>query len=86
MKGEFISHSNMAPEGGHVMTLVGYNDAYQTLQGYVGGFILKNSWYDGTKPLLGPRIARGSHSIQYWMEEISAWDERKICPNSHRYE
>jgi hypothetical protein len=37
-------------EGGHAMTLVGYSDAYRTEFGYVGGFILKNSWWDGLPP------------------------------------
>jgi hypothetical protein len=52
------------------MLLVGYNDNYVTEAGDVGGFILKNNW------------AGGSHSVDYWMQEISRWDESRICPNS----
>jgi hypothetical protein len=52
------------------MLLVGYNDNYVTESGDVGGFILKNNW------------AGGSHSVDYWMQEISRWDESRICPNS----
>ena len=83
MAGEFIAHRGMTLEGGHVMTLVGFNDAFRTKDGFTGGYILKNSWFDGTEPPLGPRIARGSHSMRYWMQEISDWEERTMCPNSH---
>ncbi|ETL93024.1 hypothetical protein L917_08735, partial [Phytophthora nicotianae] len=75
MDGEFITSHVMTPEGGHVMTLVGYNDLFRTKQGYTGGFILKNSWFDGIHPALGPRHARGSHSLKYWMQEITDWEE-----------
>ena len=83
MQGEFIAHRGMTVEGGHVMVLVGYNDAYRTKDGFTGGYILKNSWFDGIDPPLGPRIARGSHSMRYWMQQISDWEERTMCPNSH---
>ncbi|GMF80110.1 unnamed protein product [Phytophthora fragariaefolia] len=63
MDGEFITSHVMNVEGGHVMTLVGYNDLFRTKQGYTGGFILKNSWFDGIHPALGPMHARGSHSL-----------------------
>ncbi|OWY90161.1 hypothetical protein PHMEG_00041835, partial [Phytophthora megakarya] len=67
MNGEFITSHAMTPEGGHAMTLAGYNDLYRTKQGYTGGFILKNSWFDGIHPAFGPMHARGSHSIKYWL-------------------
>ncbi|KAF1326891.1 Hect e3 ubiquitin, partial [Globisporangium splendens] len=86
MDGEFITTPSMMPEGGHVMTLVGYNDLYRTTQGYTGGFILKNSWWDGTHPKLGPTHARGSHTAKWWMQEVSDWEERRMCPNSHNPE
>ncbi|TMW61485.1 hypothetical protein Poli38472_012676 [Pythium oligandrum] len=84
MHGEFIAHSGMTLEGGHVMTLVGYNDLYRTKDGLTGGYIIKNSWWDGIHPALGPKHARGSHSIKYWLQEISDWEERTMCPNSYR--
>jgi len=80
--GEFFSHGNMYPSGGHGMDIVGFNDNYVTKAGSRGGFIIKNSWED--KTYLDNRTGRGvrgSHSIQYWMQQISNWDERKICPN-----
>ncbi|RHY30337.1 hypothetical protein DYB32_004397 [Aphanomyces invadans] len=80
--GEFIAHYGMELEGGHAMTLVGYNDNYRTQDGATGGYILKNSWWDGVDPALGPKRARGSHSIRYWMQTISAFEERAACPNS----
>lgn len=83
LNGEFITSKGMAVEGGHVMTLVGYNDLFRTKQGYTGGFILKNSWWDGVHPKLGPAHARGSHSAKYWLQEVSDWEERSMCPNSH---
>ena len=86
MNGEFITSHVMNPEGGHVMALVGYNDLFRTKQGYTGGFILKNSWFDGIHPALGPMHARGSHSLKYWMQEITEWEEASICPNSHNPE
>ncbi|KDO21954.1 hypothetical protein SPRG_21201 [Saprolegnia parasitica CBS 223.65] len=82
MDGEFTSHYGMEAEGGHAMTIVGYNDEYTTKDGYTGGYILKNSWWDGVDPPLGPVHARGSHSIRYFMQEISEFEERFNCPNS----
>ncbi|DAZ93109.1 TPA: hypothetical protein N0F65_006861 [Lagenidium giganteum] len=83
MNGEFIAHRGMTLEGGHVMVLAGYNDLYRTKDGFTGGYILKNSWYDGVNPPLGPKHARGSHSLRYWMQEIGDWEERTMCPNSY---
>ncbi|EQC29934.1 hypothetical protein SDRG_12479 [Saprolegnia diclina VS20] len=82
MDGEFTSHYGMEAEGGHAMTIVGYNDEYTTKDGYTGGYILKNSWWDGVDPPLGPVHARGSHSIRYFLQEISEFEERFNCPNS----
>jgi len=62
------------------MNVVGYNDGFTTKQGYTGGFIIRNSWYDLVYYDEPDRGARGSHSIAYWMQQISEWDERKICP------
>ncbi|ETV64213.1 hypothetical protein, variant [Aphanomyces astaci] len=75
MEGEFFAHSRMAYAGAHVMHLVGYNDAFRNHEGEVGGFILKNSWADSQ--------TRGSHSLKWWLQEISDWEERTICPNSY---
>ncbi|OQR93357.1 hypothetical protein THRCLA_08461 [Thraustotheca clavata] len=74
MEGEFFSHRGMTLEGGHAMVLVGYNDAFMTRDGFTGGFIVKNSWLDGP--------TQGSHSLAYWMQELSDWEERVICPNA----
>ncbi|EQC42579.1 hypothetical protein SDRG_00309 [Saprolegnia diclina VS20] len=75
MEGEFYAHRGLAYEGGHAMHLVGYNDAFLNHEGEVGGFILKNSWADGP--------SQGSHTLKYWLQEISDWEERTICPNSY---
>ncbi|EGZ18711.1 hypothetical protein PHYSODRAFT_458565, partial [Phytophthora sojae] len=83
MNSEFITSHVMTPEGGHAMTLVGYNDLFRTKQGFTGGFILKNSWFDGIHPALGPTHARGSHSLKYWLQEITEWEEASMCPNSY---
>ena len=80
--GEFFAEGEVITEGGHAMVAVGFNDNYVTRKGYKGGFIIKNSWHDltyGSDP--SGRGARGSHSIKYWMQEISGWAERKLCPN-----
>ncbi|ETW02302.1 hypothetical protein, variant [Aphanomyces invadans] len=73
MDGEFLAHSGMQVDGGHVMLLVAYNDMFRTREGATGGFVVKNSWQDGWQ---------GSHSMAYWMQDISEWDERVVCPNS----
>ena len=81
MDGEFFIHGQTIGEGGHAMNVVGYNDEFTTKQGQTGGFIIRNSWHDltyGKDP--SGRGARGSHSIAYWMQDISAWDEKAICP------
>lgn len=75
-------------EGGHAMGLVGYTDVYQSRHGFVGGWILKNSWFDGLPPgwegdkPSGWKHARGSHSIAYFMQKVSQSDEMLTCPNS----
>jgi len=81
MDGEFFMHGQTIGEGGHAMNVVGYNDQFTTKQGQTGGFIIRNSWHDltyGTSP--NGRGGRGSHSMAYWMQNISAWDEKAICP------
>lgn len=55
---------------------MGYNDAFLTREGFTGGLIVKNSWADGA--------TQGSHSLAYWMQEVSDWEERSVCPNSHK--
>jgi len=71
---------HLIKEGGHAVTLVGYSDTYRTEGGLVGGYIIKNSWEDGVGSSHGAR-ARGSHSIAYFMQQISDVDERAVCPN-----
>jgi hypothetical protein len=75
IEGEFFHDHTMSYLGGHSMLMVGYNDAFLTQDGYTGGFILKNSWTDSA--------TMGSHSIQWWMQDISDWEERILCPNSY---
>jgi len=87
MAGEFYrlpagSHPEPAVEGGHAMGLVGYTDVFRTHHGFVGGWILKNSWWDGVPPKPTWKHARGSHSIEYFLQEISSADETHVCPNS----
>jgi len=73
------------------MLLVGYTDSYPTKSGYVGGLIIKNSWWDGvplegmvcTDPTAPCAAGRGSHSLDYLMGRISDRDERQVCPNVH---
>ncbi|BFU20930.1 hypothetical protein KM1_156400 [Entamoeba histolytica HM-3:IMSS] len=83
--GEFNYHNEIEPEGGHAMVTIGYNDEYVTHEGCKGGFILKNSWND---TVYGPSIAntargvRGSHSVKYFMNQLTAEEERKVCPNA----
>ncbi|RHY14281.1 hypothetical protein DYB25_005864 [Aphanomyces astaci] len=74
MEGEYFAHAGMVLDDGHAMELVGYNDAFQNHEGEVGGFIVKNSWV--------PAENTGSHSLQWWLQDVSAWGERTICPNS----
>ncbi|KAH7818126.1 putative hect e3 ubiquitin [Monocercomonoides exilis] len=68
--GEWTSFSPFVSVGGHEMKIVGFNDEWVTHDGKKGGFILENSW------------ATGSHSIAFWMQKRSAWNERMVCPNS----
>ena len=73
-------------EGGHVMGLVGFSDVFRTRQGYVGGYIVKNSWWDGLPPseLGGGWVhARGSHTIDYFLQKVATRDEAQSCPNAH---
>jgi hypothetical protein len=86
MDGEFVSHHTMVLEAGHAMTVFGYNDGFKTKSGPVGGWIIRNSWGDGMvqfDEFASSIRPRGSHSIAYWMQEISEGDERLLCPNSH---
>eukprot|EP00823_Brevimastigomonas_motovehiculus_P000334 TRINITY_DN10429_c0_g1_i1.p1 TRINITY_DN10429_c0_g1~~TRINITY_DN10429_c0_g1_i1.p1 ORF type:complete len:580 (+),score=121.96 TRINITY_DN10429_c0_g1_i1:22-1761(+) len=84
MNGEFLKHHAMNPEAGHVMMLSGYNDQYETELHQKGGFIMRNTWKDGVYFLdeFGNVRNRGSHSLQFFMGEISSADERAVCPNS----
>jgi hypothetical protein len=75
MEGEFFSHDDLIIEGGHAMNLVGFNDQFELSSGDVGALIIKNSWSDSKYS--------GSHSMQYYMQNISRWDESRICPNSY---
>ncbi|RHY39694.1 hypothetical protein DYB34_013995 [Aphanomyces astaci] len=76
MDGEFLAHSGMQVEDGHTMLVVAYNDLFRTREGATGGFVVKNSWQDGFQ---------GSHSMAYWMQDVSEWDDRIMCPNSFKY-
>lgn len=82
--GEFRGHHAYQQSGGHGMTLAGYNDEYVTKNGFMkGGYIIRNTWTDGVSlDEFGAIKPRGSHSIAYWMQEISEQNERKLCPNS----
>ncbi|KAH7822787.1 putative papain family cysteine protease domain containing protein [Monocercomonoides exilis] len=85
MDGEWYLNTHFVAEGGHAMQMVGYNDEWITLHGEKGGFAIKNSWHDQLYPWDPAshltRGGRGSHSLGYWLGEISTWDERYICPN-----
>jgi len=88
MEGEFFrlpsgSHPDPVPEGAHAMGIVGFSDVFRTQHGYVGGYILKNSWWDGLPPAPSWKKARGSHTIAYFMQQVSSADEAKTCPNAH---
>lgn len=83
MEGEFFAH-DPSIDGGHAMTIAGWNDLFRTSLGDVGGWIVKNSWWDGKSPDATVwNQARGSHSMAYFMLEVSDVDERAICPNSY---
>ncbi|OQS03648.1 hypothetical protein THRCLA_04036 [Thraustotheca clavata] len=68
--GEFVAHSQMTLEGASCW----YNDVFQTRDGYIGGYIVKNSWAD--------KDGSSSHSMKYWLQEISEAEDRELCPNS----
>ncbi|OQR90685.1 hypothetical protein ACHHYP_05320 [Achlya hypogyna] len=74
LQAEFVHSPEMTFSGGHAMLAVGYNDAFMTQEGHIGGFILKNSWADGP--------GRHSHSIGYFLHNHSYEDELAVCPNS----
>ena len=83
MKAEWFHRSDepqLIKEGGHAITLVGYSDTWRSEEGYVGGYIIKNSWEDGLGASHGAP-ARGSHTLAYFMQQISDFDERDVCPN-----
>eukprot|EP00808_Paulinella_micropora_P030810 g37305.t1 len=87
MEGEFYTWSvTDKVVGRHAMLLVGFNDHFQTQQGSEGGFLLKNWWRDGV-PTGGLNqwdlYPTGSHSVAYFQQEISRWDELHVCPNSY---
>lgn len=94
MRGEFSGGlplgSPLAAVGGHAVTIVGYTDTFASSMGHVGGFIIKNSWWDGVPPhsllcddVTAPCVAgRGSHSVAYFMQQISDIVEREVCPNA----
>ena len=65
------------------MALVGYSDVFRSQQGFVGGYIVKNSWWDGLPPGPGWKQARGSHSVAFFMQQVSPADEAAVCPNAH---
>jgi hypothetical protein len=95
MHGEFSGGrppgSPLVPAGGHAVVIAGYTDSFVSSMGYVGGLIIKNSWWDGV-PLKGmtckdptaPCAAgRGSHTLGYFMGALSPIAERQVCPNVH---
>eukprot|EP00823_Brevimastigomonas_motovehiculus_P005000 TRINITY_DN344_c0_g1_i1.p1 TRINITY_DN344_c0_g1~~TRINITY_DN344_c0_g1_i1.p1 ORF type:complete len:562 (+),score=72.02 TRINITY_DN344_c0_g1_i1:23-1708(+) len=83
MMGEFKKHHALNPEAGHLMMLVGYNDMYETEDGLKGGLVMRNTWMDGVYAVdeFGSIRNRGSHSLPFFMQEISLADERYVCPN-----
>ena len=52
MGGEFffLPDLSLQLEGGHAVNIVGYSDTFQTEHGHTGGWIVKNSWWDGLPP------------------------------------
>ena len=86
MGGEFffLPDLSLQLEGGHAVAVVGYSDTFQTEHGHTGGWIVKNSWWDGLPPNFAFwNHARGSHSMDYFLQRISDNDERALCPNTH---
>jgi len=94
MRGEFTWGRPGQPivkAGGHAVGLVGFTDTFPTVHAGTGGFILKNSWWDGIPPAgmtckdpTAPCAAgRGSHSLGYFLQKHSEIAERTICPNVH---
>lgn len=94
MHGEFsggLPGAPLVPAGGHAVLVVGFTDSFVSSMGYIGGLIIKNSWWDGV-PLAGMTCAdptapcaagRGSHTLGYFMGAHSQIAERQICPNVH---
>lgn len=82
MKGEW-GHNHGEPlvvDSGHAINIVGYNDHYQTENGEQGGYIVRNTWEDGTGLSHGSR-ARGSHSAAYYLQSHGDTEESVVCPN-----
>jgi len=53
MRGEFTWGRPDVPivkAGGHAVGIVGYTDSFPTVHAGVGGFVIKNSWWDGVPP------------------------------------
>ena len=50
LKGEWFHRPGEAliKEGGHSIAIVGWNDHYRTESGLQGGWVIRNSWEDGT--------------------------------------
>nr|BAN41495.1 hypothetical protein, conserved [Entamoeba invadens] len=82
--GEFDKHGEMTMAGGHGMVMEAFTDEFVTKAGHKGGFVLKNSWNDtayGDRPMGSARGIRGSHSIEYYLGQISYEEEMTLCPN-----
>ena len=82
MQGEWYMQATepLITEGGHAVSIVGYNDHYRDEHGSTGGFILRNSWKDGLGTSHGLK-ARGSHTAAYYAQLLSPADESQFCPN-----
>lgn len=81
MDGEWYKADEYIGTEGHAMLGVGWNDAFTTHEGDTGGWIIRNNWVDRVYNVTGARGPRGSHSIAWFMGEISDWDEKLVCPN-----
>jgi len=95
MRGEFYIPKtrvvNLEPAGGHAVGIVGWSDTFRSEEGYTGGWLIKNSWWDGLPPpgsdchdVTAPcKAGRGSHTMDFFLGKISDYDEAKLCPNVH---
>ena len=83
MQGEWYMNKDepLLVEGGHAVSVVGYNDHYVDEHGNVGGFILRNSWADGISFSHGSK-AKGSHTAAFYAHMIGEADEDNYCPNA----